>query len=738
MKKSYLLLAAAAMALGFTACSSEDSITEEKKTQDVAVEEAGVGFDAYIQRSTTRSGANGTMTYDSPTTSRALTATGFGVFGYYTDNNEYDGQTIPNFFYNQEIKIMGSPTYWGYTPVKYWPNEYGNSAIAEDNDKVSFFAYAPYVDVNVSTGKAQDQTYGITQLSRNSATGDPYVKYIASFDWTKNVDLLWGTVPSANTSWSIVAGETQTLAAGMPWLNVQRPTEAATQAAASQRVKFQFGHALAKLNVQIDYDADATNTTTDNVLDETTRVYVRSVTFTGFSMKGALNLNNTEANIPLWYAYDAQNDLDGSAQYTLNDGRKDGREGASAASAEENQFLNQELIQKYTWNSAKKTSKGVTATAQNLFAYPGMKEIIDDKEASTVTGKINASTITGFKEATGRDALTNWEYTNATNAAALTSWPIMVIPNGEEMTVTIVYDVETVDANLATTVSDVSTHGSSIQNTITKTITFNGADKNYLEAGKKYTLKLHLGLNSVKFSADVTGWDTTPAETDEWLPYNKTSYQAPGSYDYYVSAGTETSSGFQLTGFAPNEVVSATKGTVDGTETSGSASAAGILTGATITGITANTSVVKIITDTYATFTGATSGKAVNMNLVQAAAQPAFVYDDASVLTFSTTTGTFTLKNATGTALTGSVWTGNTRNVTIVSAYRNGIAMTEVEEGASPSGNLQFKTASSTDNGGTITLGVEPSTGETFVFTIKAGDAEPVTITYPAPVTPGT
>ena len=74
------------------------------------------------------------------------------------------------------------------------------------------------------------------------------------------------------------------------------------------------------------------------------------------------------------------------------------------------------------------------------------------------------------------------------------------------MTVTIVYDIETAD-DLAETVSDGQTSGISVGNRITKAITTTAGDLR-LESGKLYTVNLHLGLNSVKFDAAVTDWET--------------------------------------------------------------------------------------------------------------------------------------------------------------------------------------------------------------------------------------
>ncbi len=75
----------------------------------------------------------------------AVQESGFGLMAYYTGqtawaDSEVDGAGspfTPDFMYNQKVEYSG--TAWSYSPLKYWPNE--------ENDKVTFFAYAPYETV---------------------------------------------------------------------------------------------------------------------------------------------------------------------------------------------------------------------------------------------------------------------------------------------------------------------------------------------------------------------------------------------------------------------------------------------------------------------------------------------------------------------------------------------------------------------------------------------------------------
>ena len=729
MRKTYLLAAAAAAM--FAACSSNESIDAGKQPAPVATTDQGaVTFDAYTQRGTSRAGAAGVIKTEAANSLGLKDANvGFGVFGYYTNNNEYDGQTIPDFFYNQ--KVYWDATYWKYEPVKYWPNEYGSSAIADDADKVSYFAYAPYVVATPSTGKVSDDaSYGIAQLSRNSLTGDPYVKYIASFKWNQSVDLLWGVVPTDNTTWNTVAGAHQTFAAGLPWLDVERPLEAATQTAATQRVKFDFRHALSQLNVVVDYDADQTGHTDDaNPLGAATRVYVRNVSFTGFAMKGALNLNNVVANTPLWKAYDGESDLESGGETVINDGRKDGREGNADAPTEKNIFINPALIQTKAWST---DNKGVLNKAQNLFWFPAAEKVATNmllEPSDPNVGKVNLLAAEQIGLGTGMADANDQDYTTGTLNTAMLNWPVMVIPNGDDLSVTITYDVETVDPNLATKLSDTQTLGSSIENRITKTITLQGG-KNYLEAGKKYTINLHLGLNSVKFDAVASDWDTPTINGENWLPYNETVYQASGVYNYTLTAATVNNLGFKLSGFAPGESVTGTF-VAPVTALTGSPWSANATTGivdvaANAATITANTQVVNVTTASAITFTGASSGKTVSLNLVQLAAQPDGT-NSTLAISAGDTEGVFALADDAGTTLSGDVWQGSTRNVTIVSAYRNGVEMTEVAESVTPTGALQFSCDQAAGSK-KIKLGAPAASGEVFIFTIKAGDSKEVTI----------
>jgi len=436
MKKNIInsIFGLAVASLMLTACSNaEDAVTGSPTAP--ATDDAAINFGAYMNRTTTRGGATGLLDLD------ALkgAANGFGVMAYYTDNQPYNPNATPNFMYNQQVTCVdpaAAEPVWAYSPLKYWPNEFGDGSTGID--KLSFFAYAPYTGVDPVTGYATAADFGIIGMTRSAEAGNPKVRYTASFNLDEQVDLCWAT----------------------PQRNMTKPD-------VGTKVGFSFKHALASLNIKVDalFDELAQSA---GALDKNTRIWVRSVTFEGLAVKGELNLNNDE-DTPEWYGLYSNGLLIGEP-VTIYDGRRDGREGFAAMDNEKPTAINPILVQSGAYTLGLDAGKltitspdiyhGVTTTAVNLFD----------------TNDVDAS--------------------------------IFVIPTGEPLRITIVYDVETLDVNLTSSfLSDTQTNGSSIENTITKYVEDTSGNIT-LEAGKKYTINLHLGMTSAKFDVDeVVDWD---------------------------------------------------------------------------------------------------------------------------------------------------------------------------------------------------------------------------------------
>ncbi|MCR5575280.1 MAG: Ig-like domain-containing protein [Bacteroidaceae bacterium] len=380
MKNKFLTMAALATVL--MACSKESETIDnpapiDKGKTEVAVQQP-ITFGAYVNRATTRAGASGTLVLSNPAngeTSLQDPLIGFGVMAYYTDDNQYSPIYVPNFMYNTHVKYNGSA--WTYEPMQYWPNETGSNAASEGVDRLSFFAYAPYVDVDNTTGVVSaGEDYGIVGLSRNGAKGDPFVQYYASLDPDKQVDFCWGVNDE-----------------GKPYLNM-------TKQVVGGNVKFYFNHALAALNVQVDADVDVLNphdnTDVHNALAEGTRIYVRSVTFEGFATKGSFNLNTNKAT---WYDLAGDGYIDGGS-VTVYDGRTNGKEGQSESVNEAPLGLNPNLVQSVPYTNSDGTpnaavKKGVTHETVNLFNGTGAPiYVIPSGQPMNVTIVYDVETVT--------------------------------------------------------------------------------------------------------------------------------------------------------------------------------------------------------------------------------------------------------------------------------------------------------------------------------------------------------
>lgn len=112
-----------------------------------------------------------------------------GVFASFT-NGEFDASSsVPNFMYNQQVKKQPDGT-WDYSPKQYWPNN--------DTDKLSFFAYAPYVD-EAAAGSSNPT------FSQKTAAGYPTLTYTVPPTEATQVDLLAAT-PLLNQTFQKTSG----------------------------------------------------------------------------------------------------------------------------------------------------------------------------------------------------------------------------------------------------------------------------------------------------------------------------------------------------------------------------------------------------------------------------------------------------------------------------------------------------------------------------------------------------
>ena len=159
MKQNYFMGLIACAALTMTGCSNDEINAPQQSQGNNAIE-----FSTYLGRN-----AQGSRGTETSTTS--IKTSGFGVLAYYTEQANFANTNKPNFMWNQKVTHNG--TNWEYTPVKYWPTKVG--------DKVSFFAYAPYVE--------NDNNNGIV-LSGNSETGAPTATITLPDDPSQTIDFV--------------------------------------------------------------------------------------------------------------------------------------------------------------------------------------------------------------------------------------------------------------------------------------------------------------------------------------------------------------------------------------------------------------------------------------------------------------------------------------------------------------------------------------------------------------------
>ena len=155
---------------------------------------------------------------------------GFGIMGYFTGSKNWEtakGTVAPSFMYNQLVTYDKAKTSWTYTPVKYWPNNV--------NDKVSFFAYAPY--------EPDGNKHGI-QVSARTETGIPEIVF--TLKDKDNLDKMLDLVVS----------------------------KALDKTSADGKISFPFSHTLSKISFKVKAGDDYEGLDGDNSFIYVTKMWI--------------------------------------------------------------------------------------------------------------------------------------------------------------------------------------------------------------------------------------------------------------------------------------------------------------------------------------------------------------------------------------------------------------------------------------------------------------------------------
>lgn len=422
---------------------------------------------------------------------------GFGVYGYLHTSTLTDAAAItttPNFMWNEQVTYNG--TKWVYDPIKYWPNgEDGNNAegspsnsAVQDNTNSKYLSFYAYAPW-VSAGAAST---GITAIPANDAS-NLKISYQLPTNITNAstvVDLLWGK--RGNTTGYGLADGTDAGISNQYNVNL-------TKQNTTETVDFLFKHALAKiagydntnhksgLKVVYDIDGNGSGLTGFGATDPNTLVTIKEVT-----------IKNTVDGSDKSNLY-AKGDFDISTG-TWSNQTKDNTINPTVNITIAPGAMNADIAETTPTHSTSWNPIGVTTTAKDVY-----------KEGTDVN-------------------------------------PIFFIPGvAQELEVEVEYVVRTYDAGLNNAASGGEGTWTKVTQKIKNTVTLPATT----QPNKYYTLVMHLGLTSVKFSALVDNWEgatvgdgagENPQEI--WLPSNVVEYTATNNVTASATSTTIDLSGF--------------------------------------------------------------------------------------------------------------------------------------------------------------------------------------------------
>lgn len=570
------LTAAIIAAFTFAACTDSESVVDEAKTlaentpQEVQFG-TYMGTDQQGTRAATTTNQNYTkgMIGNVGTTAdftTPLDKAQFGVFAYYTGAMDYDpasgtntwrtetgAEKYPNFMYNQQMKYATADpaNMWVYSPVKYWPNGNdaanaastpSNTALAESEQKLSFYAFAPYTAVTTTayTGNIPDnvstndviasktmttgKTNGVTAVTGNDSPSNIWVKYLmpnAQVD--EAVDLLWGVRGSYQYKETDNENNPTTALTSLDGTSYNiNLTKQIVKESDAQRVKFLFKHALAKIGGQTVSTEDVTETpgTTDQIgfkivadvdvnTETTSGDHDDQATYFGSDFDKTVTLITLKA-VKIQDGKSASDDgeitkVTGKTSNIFNAGWFNIETGTWEGGAVETTGATVKIVANYTDADATNTIYTINPAIKELENGAG-------KSTSTTNNQKLLADSDGKKWSTDNPTGVT---TEAQPLFAKENVPgLLLIPGSTAQTlyITVDYLVRTADPNLSKGFSEV-------EQVITNTVDISGLNPN-----KYYTIIIHLGMTSVKFEAVVADWETANSGT-----FNENGHYTEGS-----------------------------------------------------------------------------------------------------------------------------------------------------------------------------------------------------------------
>ena len=462
MTKKIALFALVAVGV-FSSCSQSSDLVNDLPTpseKQKVEEKTSISFDTYNAKSaivrSSRAGYAGDMT------TAMLQKEGFGVIAYYTGSANYSAWTkeAPNFMYNTKVSIAGADgTAPSSDPWTYSPTVYWpNGNATADNVGATGTGVGKLSFFAYAPYTAVTPSTGIV-----TATGDAATTGITALSSNAAI-----TTPTVSYS----------LAGGVDLLWGTAGTNGATVSGNTA----QAGTTLTggKAPVNVDLTKMKTNGKVNflfkHALAQIGRIKVVADVASSDAATGGSLSETTKIYVESVTIQNGLTTGESPVSTLIGDGTLDLTTGV------------------WTPGSNKFTlSKSISGESLN-------SEI---RVASTTPEAVGTNTWEQIFTTTG---VTN---TPANLYDASSASPIMLIPGADQnIRVSISYYVTSKDANLGRGYTW-------IPQTVSKTISLGT-----LEMNKSYSLTLHLGLNSVKFTASVSEWDNADANLRVDLPVN--------------------------------------------------------------------------------------------------------------------------------------------------------------------------------------------------------------------------